>query len=538
MPVRLAKLLLIAFFLFAFQCIVPVCASALEVYTLMKNGCERETGLIINTDEENVHMLNMDGKLVVQKRKEIDIILVYHVHDNPIKYLDLGSGLKDSLREVQVDDNENTHFIGWPIRFIENLIMFYDIDGKTHLVSLDKIKAFSHPDVTNFATEEISNAKPVKFGLGDNLPECKSIDPDENKYIEPTRMISDQIRVQKFFSVYHAGFTLLNRFQKKTAFYAKPFLYDKETRLGLVYTKYGHEMILPSFMNIQWSNGTPYGSQGQYALGSKPVDLLPLVEPQFVFKADAKSHLFTGSFAGNLMSLSGGSDYVVENRQLFTDFFSNIDTDAHAVYKQFNYLALTGVEYHKYSISYGFYYPIYGVLGNGIFREITSNNPSAVLRLMRTTSDLSLKLIYSNSHLHSNSPNDSGINLILANELSEYAIKSDESNQLISSLTMYDLKTKFVRININYDITDEVNIGFSEVYFDGKYSEIYAGASYALDFSHFISSLSIKQNFSDYTALKGDINYFIEKNKFKLANETGDSNDVNLSFTISVEFFL
>ena len=223
---------------------------------------------------------------------------------------------------------------------------------------------------------------------------------------------------------------------------------------------------------------------------------------------------------------------------MFTDFFSKLKNSGHSIYPQFNYMVLTGVEYQEYSISAGFYYPIYGIWGNNKFREITSNKSSPIIRLMRTTKDLSLKLTYSQSNIQSNSPDDNRINLIQSSELMEYGIKSEASNQLINSITMYDLKAGYMRIDMNYDITKELNIGFSEVVFQGEYSEQFSGDEYELDFLHLISSLTMKQSFSDYTAVKGELNYFIRNNDYKKVDERGESNEKQISYAISIEFFL
>ncbi len=152
-------------------CLAPSSSYALELYTVLKNDCETETGLIVHTDSDNAYLLNLAGKLAIVERELINVVLVYNVHDNPIKNLDLTSGLQDYLREVHVDDKENTRFLGWPTRFLENLIIFHDIEGKTHLVDTDKIKHFSLPEESGFLTKDTAQFKHAEFGLGGNLPE-------------------------------------------------------------------------------------------------------------------------------------------------------------------------------------------------------------------------------------------------------------------------------------------------------------------------------------------------------------------------------
>ena len=121
---------------------IPKETMGLEIYSFVTNGCDSETGLVVNTDEEHVYMLNIDGILAKVKRVNIELILVYNIHDNPINSLDLRNGVGAFLREVRVDDTEKTNFIGWPIKFYEDLIIFFDIQGKLHLVDIEKILFF------------------------------------------------------------------------------------------------------------------------------------------------------------------------------------------------------------------------------------------------------------------------------------------------------------------------------------------------------------------------------------------------------------
>ncbi len=516
----------------------------LELYTLIKNGCEPETGLIINTDDLNVYMLNLDGKMAVVKRSEADLILVYNIHDNPLEFLDLNSGTGKLLREVHVDDIDQTHFIGWPIRLLEKIIIFYDIEGKTHLVDIEKIESFAPPKELIFTIKETSKFKKEKFGLGGNLPQCRKEEVrEEINVVEPTRMISDRIKVHNFFSVFFDGFTILKRFEKKTAFYAKPFLYDKETRLGLNYTNedYIHELnftFLPLY--LQFSSGAPYAAQGEYLVGTKPVDLLPSVEPQFVLRADAKAHFFTATFVGNIAGLAAGSRFIVDNRFFFTEFFLKIDDDDTDIYPLFNYLTLTGVDYHEYSFSVGFYYPVFGILGNNKFREISSFSASPLLRIQRINKNYTIKAIYSQSNIGSKMPaSDDNIQLIQASELSDVAMISNVSAGLLDDLANFDLNTQFLRLSLDYEITREITFGISEVLFQGDYLEnLISGGSYSLDFTYLITSMTIEQDFSDYITLKGDLNYFIRNKKISVDNKTSDANENKISFVISIEFLL
>ncbi|HAF88640.1 MAG TPA: hypothetical protein DCG23_02540 [Deltaproteobacteria bacterium] len=526
---------------------MPGQAYSLEIYTLVGDNCETETGLIVGGNERRIYMLNVDGRLSSIGQDDVRLILVYNIHDNPIPMVDLNSELGSLLREVELSDVEKTNFIGWPIKFIDQVIIFFDIDGKTHLVDLEKIKNFSAPEQPFNKRKEISNAKPTQFGLGNSLSQCKKKDAeDEVKMVEPTRMLGDRIKVDKFFSEYERGFTALRRFQKKTVFYSKPFLYEKRSRVGIIYTREDYlREITPSLIpfRFQWSSGSPFASQGVYSVGAKEPDYVASVEPQFVLDAKVKTHFMSAAFIGNVFCFSAGNPCVMDRRSLYANYFSKLSSDSNEIYPLFNYLALTGLDYKEYSIAGGFYYPVFGIIGGHRFREITSSQASPILKFQRTTPESMIRLTYSQTTRKSASPkDDQEIQLIYSRELSDAAQITSESASLIYNLLDYFLTTHHYRIKLNFKILDGIDFGINEILFHGKYAETQGGERYLMEFRHVISSLVVKKQFSDYIALTGQLNHFLRTHDYEVINlnETSNNQDKenNVSFSLTIEFLL
>ena len=493
---------------------IPGQAFSLEIYTLVGDNCGTETGLIVGGDERRIYMLNVDGRLSSIGQDDVRLILVYNIHDNPIPMVDLNSELGSLLREVELSDVEKTNFIGWPIKFIDQVIIFFDIDGKTHLVDLEKIKNFSAPEQPFNKRKEISNAKPTQFGLGNSLSQCKKKDAEDGvKMVEPTRMLGDRIKVDKFFSEYERGFTALRRFQKKTVFYSKPFLYEKRSRVGIIYTREDYlREITPSLIpfRFQWSSGSPFASQGVYSVGAKEPDYVASVEPQFVLDAKVKTHFMSAAFIGNVFCFSAGNACVMDRRSLYANYFSKLSSDSNEIYPLFNYLALTGLDYKEYSIAGGFYYPVFGIIGGHRFREITSSQASPILKFQRTTPESMIRLTYSQTTRKSTSPkDDQEIQLIYSRELSDAAQITSESASLIDNMLDYFLTTHHYRMKLNFKILDGIDFGINEILFHGKYAETQGGERYLMEFRHVISSMVVKKQFSDYIALTGQLNHFL-----------------------------
>ena len=65
-----------------FALLLPANTMALEIYSFVTNGCDFETGLVVNTNDEHVFILNTEGMLKKVERGEIELILVYNIHNN------------------------------------------------------------------------------------------------------------------------------------------------------------------------------------------------------------------------------------------------------------------------------------------------------------------------------------------------------------------------------------------------------------------------------------------------------------------------
>ena len=521
---------------------LPTNTMALEVYSFVTDGCNFETGLVINTDEENVYMLNINGMLAKVKRVNIELILVYNIHDNPIKSLDLRNGAGSFLREVRVDDTEKTLFIGWPIKFYKDLIVFFDIQGKLHLVDIEKILSFYYPKKIKGWGKQLKNYKKVDFGLGWTLPQCKRPGlKATKKHADPNRVISDQIKIIQFLSTYKNGFHKFKQFQKKTAFYAKPYLYQKYTRFGLNYVSQSSlqelNFIWPFY--FQWSSGKPYASQGEYTIFSNSVELLPSLEPHSVLRSDVKSHFFTATFVGNIFCFSAGKFCMIKNKSYFSNIFSDVSLNDHIVFTQFNHLILSGIDYQEYSFALGSYYPVFGIYGQRKMREFVSNRYSPILRFMRIYKHNNLKIIYSQSHISSTTPtNDDNLEMVHAVDMLEPDSPSGLSNNIIYNLDNYDLKSEFWRFNYEMDVNKSMNIGLSQILLKGVYQESFSDEDYQLEFTHLKTQLKLNIDFSDYASVKLNYNYFIKNNNYVLENDSGESNRKNSSYAISVEFVL
>ncbi len=515
---------------------------ALELYSIVQQDCNASTGLIINVDSDNIHLLDINGSVRILPSRDVNYILIYNTLDNPIRQLDLKGDLKQYTRYVEVQGKNSYPFIGWPIRFLEDLIVFFDINGNTHLVDIDQIQGFKSADHLATEIKTVPNSRKTHFDFGPNLPGCHQSQSQKAQEIivQPTRILSDQIGIHKFLSVYRKGFVKLNRFQERTFFYARPYLFEKKSRVGLVVEKEDNKEELGSLFpaNFQWPTGSNFGPQGILVLGSSVNQVLPNVEPVFGVSFSGKYHFLSVYFSGNGYAFSSGEKYVIQYRSMFTDFFKKKGPDKTLILPQYNQVALTGFEWGSYSFQGGYYYPLICLQGNGIFRELLSEQSSPMASFSYTTSNLKLQLIGAPIRLKSESPSDDNIAMIYSNEMSEDIAITSASKELVDDLNDFDLNSAYLRLNIDYDLRSDLKFGFSEVIYNGTYEETSSTGKYDLDFREYITSVRAHQEFGDYVSLKGYLNYFMRQFNTKTNNDNDSTSSNGFSFTVVIEFIL
>lgn len=246
----------------------------LELYRFVDPNCHSKTGLILNADGKNIYLLTTGGELELVHRKKIKHVLVYNTLYNPIATIHFTKPLTELLRNVFVTTLDKPSLIGWPIKFSENMIVFFDIEGKNNIVDRDNLMGINIPNKV-YSGKISPSTSNVSFGYGNNLPECRSKPKGENsKDLPPTRMISDKIKVDKFLYSFEIGFKKLNKFQRRTQFYALPYLFEKDTLFGFHVSNKEMNWELPNKLPIffKWSEGKPYSHQSRMVLGSQVIN--------------------------------------------------------------------------------------------------------------------------------------------------------------------------------------------------------------------------------------------------------------------------
>lgn len=228
---RILKIMSVIVFL---QMALPA-AWALEVYSLLDEKCQLREGLILGITPTQVEMLGLDGQYSTIERENLRHLAIYNTVDNPIGRIEDHPRLRQLLVEIYVRNSDEPSFIGWPVKFVENLVIFFDLRGKTHVFELFKIRKIRPFKGAHIPAKKLAH-DPVKLSYVSWVSDCQLPGKGEARgnRVRPTRMLGDQIQISEFLTQFENGFEDVKSFQERTYVYARPFLYEKSTKLGFL----------------------------------------------------------------------------------------------------------------------------------------------------------------------------------------------------------------------------------------------------------------------------------------------------------------
>jgi hypothetical protein len=443
---------------------------AVEILTFFDTQCAPRSGVLLRVDETRVHFVALDGTVGELSREGITAIVTYRTLENPLARITLLGSTRLLLRDVWLGNDETPAFAGWPVGFFENLIVFLDLEGTTHVLEredIEKIRVIRRSIPGEVRPKLFA---PVELGIPNGLIPCRTSSIAGS--IRPTRAIGDPIKVSEYLAKLAELFREVDGFEERTRVYARPFLFDRTMRLGLSYLRKGGNGIPLYF---QWASGRPYRFQSLTAIGRISNPSLPHAGPSLSVRSDLKSHFFHAYFAGHLPSLAAGSSAFVAN-ELIPRY-----PGRGAVDDLYNYLMLMGGDWGPWSLSVGTLYRNFRL---GLFesqeRELTAEAASKVVRLGMTGRSYALRLLY----FRTRQSRDEG-----------------STGNYNSIPTQHQLRMDTVRAGVTWEPKAWLQLGADEIFSRGQYWEGNAQGQTKLKIFQAMTHLFVRQTFSDYISV-------------------------------------
>jgi hypothetical protein len=253
-------------------------------------SCKREVGVIINSTEDTIAILALDGVIKKVKRYDIIYLAQYPVGEVPIQQV-TNADLVDGIVIRTLFQNELVELVkGWPVNFSEEKIAFLSLDGQETIIDRDSIwEVNSAPFEKNqkFSTKAKTAYEFVHPYPFSDCPAEK--DGQDSKQIFPQQLLGDRLIIKNELDRLKEGYEKVADYGKDQKFYPVPQIYDNKTTLGLWYnygsrhgksTKRSNNFV-PAIVSTL-SEG-PFGFQRTLVTGAAPLPMSVHEEPQTQF---------------------------------------------------------------------------------------------------------------------------------------------------------------------------------------------------------------------------------------------------------------
>ena len=204
------------------------------------------------------------------------MVVIHKVMENPLARMAIDEPLRALARHIRTGSDETGGFTGWPVAFYDQLVIFFDTEGRSHVLEPQDIRGVQPvrdlpAEIRPTVFAKVTLDFPPELVLC-NLPRAES-------GLRPSRVLGDRIKVDDHLAKLRERYNALDSFEERTHVYPRPLVFDPTTRLGLSYFS-GKRGSLVKYMPLyfQWSSGRPYRFQSHSAFGVVASPWLPIVE--------------------------------------------------------------------------------------------------------------------------------------------------------------------------------------------------------------------------------------------------------------------
>ncbi len=483
-------------------------ALAGDLYTLFDGSCGRTTGVLVHVDENRVLLVDLSGRLASVTRDEIHSLVLHNLLENPLSGITVDSRLKRFLRDVWVGDDDKVSFTGWATNFFDDLLIFADIDGKTHVVDPADVSKMVDASIGEGRLTPSVHAHP-NLGYPPEMVPCAKQTPAVGS-LPPSRVIADRIKLGGHFTKLEEAYLALDGFEERTRVYARPFVFDEASRVGLFYHQ---DSPLPLPFYFRWSSGRPYRFQSRTIIGNTIHDWLPFTTPSLSIASDVKSHFFNATFVGNIVALPAGTNAFV------LDQITNEPTTRLGVEVSHNYIILMGADYWRLSVSAGPAYlatkfEVPDLLGLNE-RRVDADELSPAVRVRYLGSRVDLRAMYFNTRI------------------------SGDVNDVVDENAMgtYSLRADAVRVGATITVLDEIDIAVDQIFTIGKYAERdNPGDSLELSYLYSDSNAQVSSDFGRYVTVRAYARLLARRHDVERPANLDNDNRTDLRFGAALEF--
>gem|GEM_PF-5623789 len=494
---------------------VPFQVLGNDLFGFLLSPCDLKLGVPIDHTEGQLTIMLPNGKTESFPSDQLTGIAHYILTES---VFDLSHVSSDALVFMKKFEVKDTDLIikGFPYQFIDGTIFILDLKGSRRVVGQEELGR------VNSATLDGSikghTKKIPKFSLPSGVSECKESTGGQL----PVRFLADKIQILETVNSWEKGFRDLNDLAERSAFYPRPFLFDRYDRFGFIFFRGDDPEINLLPVRYSFSNGYDFRFQGQTSFGGGFDTIGPRPLPMNILATELKFHFLHASFEGNLTAMGVGSSFYAKESK-FQEYSEKHPSEARGDVI-FNHLALIGFDWSNWGVSFGPMFPTFYVQAGKESREAKPQKSVPVLRLTWTGERLKFKISGATGTLNATS------------DITKKSIVIFGDAGTDSSADSYKMNFKYLRSGIEWDINNDTKLATDLIWTKWDYKETLAGNP--LSFKSLQTSIvgGIRKNFSQYVSLGLFLIWMKPDEKGKYISENFKRNESNMNFGGTFDF--
>ncbi len=265
---------------------------AVTVSAVYSSACVRETGVIVNVDDNTLQLISLDG--VIHRIPRFNIIYMARYPIGRIRIPQVvNPGETEFITVKTVFEDDIVDLVkGWMIDYSEEQISFLTLAGTQSVIDTDDIWDIT---IDPFEVQTRHQALPesnLHFVHPYPFMHCepegadKLAGNDQIHKVYPQYLLSEPLLIKKELDRLKEGYDIIRKYNSNRRFYPVPQVYGNDTSLGL-WVNYGNRYgssnnrsnsFIPAIVN-ETTDG-PFGYQSIFITGSAPMFYSFHEEPQ------------------------------------------------------------------------------------------------------------------------------------------------------------------------------------------------------------------------------------------------------------------
>ena len=172
---------------------------AVNVHIVSTDTCTYYSGIVVQVDENQMHLLQLNGEVVAINNSDINKVLTTSVSDNPLPAVRLTADLARYIQKFYISDS-SSYIYAVAYQFVADMVFLYDLEGNNHVINYNSIEHISDYIFNTTEQEDIKfkKYKPINLPLKRYFNDCDDNQVELGNTVNISAILNDRMKISSF----------------------------------------------------------------------------------------------------------------------------------------------------------------------------------------------------------------------------------------------------------------------------------------------------------------------------------------------------